>query len=400
MEQSKALDLSKFRKEKILKKQASNHARSVLQVSPTLELNPRLTGRSPSAEVPQFGAFRSDEFASRAEAARSEAMQVTPESLRFIPLSEAADKWWNHIKKPTVRKQRTVEAYALYLKNLKAEMGGFKLSEIHHGHLIAYQQKRHIEQKACTSYVNHETNVLQQIISYCGLWEYIKPHFKPMPPPDWRPPKTLTQDMEDKFFKIVAEGPESWKPAYWAVSITNNTSAMGTELRNLQRKHVFLEPGNARMHVPDGKTKNEFRARVIPLNEIAEKSIRQVISRAEQIAIKQGFAQLQPDHFLFPFRVKRNGYDVTRPATRAFIKKPFQQMREVLGPDFDWLQPRNFRNQIITKLFESGVPDETITAIAGHQSIRMSKYYSSIRFDAKKAALKAILAPKGKSGAA
>ena len=49
-------------------------------------------------------------------------------------------------------------------------------------------------------------------------------------------------------------------------------------------------------------------------------------------------------------------------------------MRKVTG--LDWLQPRNFRNQIITKLFESGAPDETIMSIAGYQSIKMSRYYS------------------------
>jgi len=63
-------------------------------------------------------------------------------------------------------------------------------------------------------------------------------------------------------------------------------------------------------------------------------------------------------------------------------------MRKKTG--LEWLQPRNFRNQVITKLFESGAPDETIMSIAGHQSIRMSRYYSRIRTVAKAEALNAI----------
>ena len=51
---------------------------------------------------------------------------------------------------------------------------------------------------------------------------------------------------------------------------------------------------------------------------------------------------------------------------------------------------RNFRNQIITKLFEAGTPNETIISIAGHQSIKMSRYYSRIRITAKAEALNAI----------
>jgi len=341
-------------------------------------------------KVPEREHNLNSDFARRAERARLEHMVIAPESLYLKPLPEALDLWYEKVKQPTIKKERTKESYRLYIAHLKRELGGLRVSEIHHGHLLEFQRKRHNEQKACPGYVNHETNVMQQLLTYCGLWEYIARHFKALPPSDWRPPKTLSPEMEDKFFKIVSSGPESWRVAYWAVSITNNTSAMGIELRSLQRKHIFLD-GNPRMHVPDGKVKNEFRARVIPLNEIAAPMMERLIARAEKLALAQGFTALCPDNYLFPFRIKRNGFDVTRPASRAFIKKPFQQMRAALGEEFSWLQPRNFRNQVITKLFEAGAPDETITAIAGHQSIRMSKYYSSIRFDAKKQALTAIL---------
>ena len=95
-----------------------------------------------------------------------------------------------------------------------------------------------------------------------------------------------------------------------------------------------------------------------------------------------------PEHYIFPFRVKKGTYDVTRPASPYFIRSAFRSMREVTG--LEWLQPRNFRNQVITKLFEAGTPDETIMSIAGHQSIKMSRYYSRIRITAKAEALNAI----------
>jgi integrase len=157
---------------------------------------------------------------------------------------------------------------------------------------------------------------------------------------------------------------------------------MGTELRHLQLKHLKLDQDPATIHIPDDKVKNEFRARVVPLNEVAAKQIRRIVARAESLGARH------PDHYIFPFRLKRGVYDVRRPASPYFIRSAFRSMREVTG--LKWLQPRNFRNQIITKLFESGAPDETIMSIAGHQSIRMSRYYSRIRISAKAEALRAI----------
>jgi integrase len=178
--------------------------------------------------------------------------------------------------------------------------------------------------------------------------------------------------------------------AYWAVSLTNNTSAMGVELRHLQMRHVFLDQEPPRLHIPDDKVKNEFRARVVPLNEVALKQVQRIVARARQ------WGAYRPEHYIFPFRVKRGTYDVTRPASPYFIRSAFRSMREATG--LQWLQPRNFRNQIITKLFEAGAPDETIMSIAGHQSIKMSRYYSRIRITAKAEALNMICRPGREAG--
>jgi len=333
-----------------------------------------------------FGAFAS--FETRAERARIAAMNLSPESLRLKPISEALDLWWKNVKEPSVRKPRTVEAYGLYIKNLKLPENGLAyltLSQIHIGHLLEYQRKRHIQDKACVSYVNHETNVIAQVLQYCDLWAFIGKHFKQLPQPSWRPPKTLTQEEEDKFFLIAASNPD-WEVAYWAVSVTNNTSAAGAELRTLQLKHIFLE--QEEFHVPDETAKNQFRARRVPLNEIALKQMKRIMNRAKKLGAGH------PDHYLFPKRISRKAWDVTQPASRSYIRHAFAEMREATG--FHWLQPHHFRNQVITKLFENGTPDETITAIAGHQSANMSRYYSQIRMDAKKNALSALV-PKKKT---
>lgn len=323
------------------------------------------------------------DFAERAERARSKAMKYHPQQFKILPFSEAADLWLDE-KSLHIRKERTREAYTLYIRNLKKHFGSEPLSSLHIGHILSYQQARKAE-GACASYINHETNTLAQILKRADLWDLIEKHYKPLPTGNWTPPKVLTAEEEERFFRVAASNSD-WSVAYWAVSVTNNTSAMGTELRNLQLKHVFLEHKPPKIHIPDEKVKNEFRARVIPLNEVAEKQMRRVVERAKSLGA------CQPEHYIFPYRVNRGTWDVTRPASRSFLKKAFAQMREATG--LDWLQPRNFRNQVITKLFESGAPDETITSIAGHQSIRMSQFYSRIRLDRKAEVLNAILAKR------
>lgn len=343
------------------------------------------------ANTVKFGAFRSfDDFAQRSEKAREDAMKISPESLRLKRMSEALPIWWEHVKEPTVRKQRTKEAYALYMRHLENRLGPVILAEMNIGHVLEYQRERHKVEGASVWFVNHETNTLSQLMRYADLWDRIAKYFKPLPPPEWEPPKVLTHEEEEYFFKVVASNPE-WRLAYWALSISNNTSAVGCELINLQLKHVFLDHVPPKIHIPDGRVKNEFRARVIPLNEVAAERIRRVIARAEEMARKQGFPHLYAEHYIFPFGSARNRWDVTKPASRYFIYNHFKQMRKVTG--FKWLKPRNFRNQLITKLFEHGTPDETITSIAGHASIKMSRYYSKIRIQAKYDALSAI-APK------
>ncbi|HET9183238.1 MAG TPA: hypothetical protein VFP59_13965 [Candidatus Angelobacter sp.] len=198
---------------------------------------------------------------------------VTPAQFRTLSFDDAAQHWLE-IKKLHTRKPRTMEMYEWYIRNLSKVFGGLLLSQIHIGHVLEYQQQR--RQGAGPSCVNHEINTLSQILKYADLWDLIQKHYRPLPLPNWTPPKVLTAEEEERFFRVVAERPD-WSVAYWAVSLTNNTSAMGIELRHLQ----------------------------------------------------------------------------------------------------------------------SGTPDETIISIAGHQSIRMSRYYSRIRISAKAEALRAICPAQG-----
>jgi hypothetical protein len=302
----------------------------------------------------------------------------TPSQFRTVMFEEAALNWLE-IKKLQQRKPRTIEMYQWYIRNLSRKFAGILLSQIQIKHIQEYQQRRKLS--AGPSCVNHEINTLAQILRQADLWRVMEKQYCPLALPDWTPPKVLTAEEEERFFRVAAGNPD-WSVAYWAVSLTNNTSAKGTELRLLQIKHLKLEQETPTIHIPDDTVKNEPGARVVPLNDVAEKQIRRILKRAHALGA------WSPEHYVFPYRIKKNIYDVTRTASPKFLRTAFRSMRRATG--LEWLQPRNFRNQVIARLFEKGTPEETIISIAGPQSIKMSRYYSLIKISAKAEALRAI----------
>jgi integrase len=84
-------------------------------------------------------------------------------------------------------------------------------------------------------------------------------------------------------------------------------------------------------------------------------------------------------------------YVPERPASPYFIRTAFRAIGEACG--LRWVTPTTFRHQAITKLLESGAPDETVRAIAGHVLQRAMSYYSHIRVEAKKVALDRLEPP-------
>lgn len=342
----------------------------------------------PCPDELKFGAFR--DFHQQAERARMN-MQA-PQELALLPFHQAAEIWLE-LHRDAIS-HRTYTDYRFYIRTLNKTFGpqapgekGMLLSQIHIGHIMAYRRER---QKTAGAWcINHEMTTLKQIMELGGLWDLIAKHYKPLKIEQTGPPRVLSADEEEKFFRVVSQK-EGWQVAYWATSLTSNTTAFGCELRFLQLKHLHLDKNPPQIHIPDDKVKNEFRARVIPLNATALEQVNRLLERARKLG-----AHL-PEHYLFPFRVKKGSYDVTRPASAFFIRSAFRSMKKALGPEFAWLQPRHFRNQCFTKLFESGAPDETIISIGGHAAIKMSRYYSRIRIQAKFDALEKI-APKSAS---
>jgi len=304
-----------------------------------------------------------------------------------------AARYWMQLRRQSVSlKPRAHEATQTYLNVF---FGDLRLCDITPGQIRAYQiarmgnslnvggQQLHPWKHTCQhGTVNHEVNVLAMVLNHCELWYRIRPFYFPLSIPSWSPRTILTEPEEERLFRVARQHPEA-ALAYWVACITNNTTASGIELRRLRLKDWFLSTdGISEIYIPEDAVKNNHRPRKIPLNAAAKWAVEQCFKRA----LKLG--SCEPDHYLFPFRVIRNEFDPTRPASRGWLRKSWDNLRKATG--FVSLTPHDLRHHCITRLLENDVNPETVIAIAGHVGHKMMEYYAHQRTRVKFIAVESI----------
>jgi integrase len=274
-------------------------------------------------------------------------------------------------------KPRSHEAYRYHFRTLQKFFNPeMQLSGFHEQHFRDYQKWR-AGAKAGPSLINHELGALSQVLELADLWHPISKYYERLPEKNWAPPKVMTHEEEERFIRFARRKPE-WRTALNAALITGNTTIAGCGLRTLRLGDLRLMQDPPVIQVP-ATVKNSNRVRGIPLNEVALTAVRDLVSRAKECGSSE------PEHYLIPFRIKKGKYDPTRSASPFFIRSAFRAIAQACG--LAWVTPSTFRHQAITKLLESGTPDETVRAIAGHGTEKAMKYYSHIRISAKKEAV-------------
>jgi len=309
---------------------------------------------------------------------------------------DAARVWSSAQRKSDKLRPRTLESLTDYLRSLNKFFKSIRMSSINPGMLKAYQEARRSnaigvggkihrpwKKMAGHSRINHELNVLAQMLRACNEWEKIRPYYFPLKTNKWSPREILSEKEEEELFRKVAGYPEA-ELAYCIATITNNTTASGIELRNLKLENVYLRPIGeiSEIYIPPDACKNNYRPRKIALNEVAKWAVGKMYQRA----IKLGATE--PDHYLFPIRVKQGEYDPTRPASRWFLRCSWNHLRDISG--FKQLRPHDLRHHAITRMLENGVDGELVNAISGHVSKRMREFYSHQRVRVRYEAAQAI----------
>lgn len=284
-------------------------------------------------------------------------------------------------------KPRSCEAYRYHFRTLQKFFAPeMQLSSFHEQHFRDYQKWR-VQAKAGPSLINHELGALAQVLELADLWHPISKYYERLPERNWAPPKVMTTEEEERFIRFARRKPE-WKTALNAALITGNTTIAGCGLRTLKLSDLRLKQDPPVILVPS-TVKNGNRVRGVPLNEVALTAVTELVKQAKE----RGSSE--PDHYLLPFRIKKGIYDLNRPASPCFIRHSFRAIARATG--LAWVTPTTFRHQAITKLLETGTPDETVRAIAGHGTEKAMKYYSHIRISAKKEAVDRLNATPTKS---
>jgi integrase len=317
-------------------------------------------------------------------ATRAQKLMQSPSGFRNYSVQEAGSIW-QQMRAVKNLKPRAHEFVDYALGSLSAFFGDLPLGAITAGHFREYQLARTANElrmddgtvvnpwkrRAGHSTINHELNVLSQMLSAGGLWERIRPWYAPLKMPSWSPREIPNPDEEARLWSKAAKDPGA-ELAMLVATITANTSASGSELRYMRLRHLFLRDSalgeRSEIWIPEEGCKNNARPRKIPLNNAA----RWAFSECYRRALRLGATD--PDHFLFPFRELRNQYDPTRPATRAWLRKSWARLREVTG--LPKLSPHDLRHVFCSKTLAAGARPEVVRALMGHKSQKMTDYYS------------------------
>jgi len=275
--------------------------------------------------------------------------------------------------------ERTRRDYMEYLRRLLPIFGETRLCDVSINQLGQYRTMR--QQTAGASRINHEINMLQQVLKRAGFWGAIAPWYEPLPVPRSGPGRALDPEEEERLFRTAAENPR-WRVAFCAALTTANTTVGPGEIRLLRLKDVSLK--DRMLHVREG-AKNRFRIRSVPLNDDALWAVNELMKRAQQMGATE------PEHYLLPHRAHTSGSapDPTRPM--GSWKKAWYALRNAAA--LPGLRAYDLRHHAITCLLENPqVSEQTIKDIAGHVSKNMLERYSHIRLKAKRDALAGLSA--------
>jgi Phage integrase, N-terminal SAM-like domain/Phage integrase family len=317
--------------------------------------------------------------------------KMAPVNSHFASLTfRVASEIWFEDQKPQW-KESTVDSYKKYIGRLNKHFAHLRLEEIEIQHLREYQNINSTpgtdgRPRLVPSSINHDLNTLLQVLARAGLSEGITRFYKPLVLPRWTPPRILSEREEDRFFEVAASNP-GFSMAYWISSLTNNTSASGSELRKVQLKHVCLDSAPPLLYVPSESVRNEYGARVIPLNDRGVIQMKRIVERAHSLG------STEREHYLCPFRVASGKYDPTRPASAWFIYKQWNKLVDAAlaaGAINFRIKPFHLRYNVVAKMLRAGAPEQTVMSIAGHVRRQMLEQFSRQRLEEKARALEMI----------
>jgi integrase len=372
---SSTLTTDKTTAQKIEVEHRESIAHTGVRVSPTL--NAIKVAQGEARRASRWEGIETQVDPPRSSRRHAEREGLTPKTL----LAEAGAIFLNRQKE--LCRPKTVECNQGHLNRLVEFFGNIPLVQFTIAHFEHYQSSRGT--RCGASSVNHELNTLSRILKRVDLWYPIKRNYTPLKEQDGKPPRIFTGIEQERIFRALGSNPDL-ELANIAFTITRNTTASGCELRGLRLKHLELEADPPRIHIPQDATKNNVRPRTIPLNSDALSALHRAVERARRLGSHY------PDDYLFPLRIDRATWNPKKPASKSWLRKQVEYLRELTG--IDHINPHTFRHLAVTELLEQGAPEQTVVSLAGWVGRRMFEIYSHPRLEAKAEAVELL----GKSG--
>ena len=347
----------------------------------------KLTGRS--LPVLQFGAFRPDDFDTRASELR--AAMTNPSDLKVLTFSNAAKHWLDYksFTSPSGRARfvspRSLTDLHQYVGTLNRAFENKRLDSIHAGHIRQYQLDRAAGKlsdkgrEVGPNKINQEVGTLIRILKYANLWSSeMEQIYMPLQREESDIPRALSPGEQNHWLTVARSNP-AWHFVYWYSLLGFDVPLSTNEARGLRLGDIDLENNVVMVRVRSSK--NKYRTRTIPLSDTARWAVDRLIDRAREAE------SLQPQHYLMPFRLSHTWHP-EKPMTVSGIKKPWDAVRKAAG--LGWFTPYGLRHTSITRYAEAGTPMAVLMSMAGHMSRKMQEHYTHISEQAKRKAVQNV----------
>ncbi len=295
-----------------------------------------------------------------------------------LPFREAFPLW---LESRSRIKPSTRSDYEKNFQRLVEFFGEVPLVEIHVGHLSEYRRQRlagEIGRGAKASRINHEINMLQQMLQRAGLWAKLADWYEPLPQPK-SPGIALSREEEQHLFRVAAGNPR-WLVAYCCALISRNTCAGPGEIQHLRLANVDLE--NCSWIRIEECVKNKFRIRTLECNDDAQWALAQLVKRAKERG------SCSPEDYLLPHRSAAD-----RPMHSW--KRAWYSLRAKAGEKYPRLARARFydlrHTAGTTMLQDASVSYNVIEHYMGHRvGSEVKRRYDHIRDEALKAGARAL----------
>ncbi|NNC99063.1 MAG: site-specific integrase [Gammaproteobacteria bacterium] len=275
-----------------------------------------------------------------------------------IPLSDALDRYLKEItptKKPTTQQGNIVQA-----KQLNSKLGRFHLSSLNTAQIAAFRDQRLKEGKSNDT-VRFELVLLSHLYNIAirewGVGLAVN-HVLNVKKPSAGKGRNRRLEGKEEDRLIAACKEHSNALLAWIVELAIYTAMRKSEILNLTRRNINMTKRTVTLF----DTKNDY-VRTVPMPNKAHKSFEYVLDYP-----------LRPNDTELLFFGEPGRDSIRRPYTISTM-----WLNALKKADIQALKFHDLRHEATSRLVETGLSDQEVSSISGHNSMQMLRRYTHLR---------------------